>query len=1069
MTGPVGPAVRYGRLAALTGALVLLVPLLVTGSVSAPLDSARAAAAEPGDAPAADTGRIVFAGTEHRSLGRVTATDNSAPLFGTGQPTHFDQQPSARGDLLVFTSLRDGARPQVYLRVADGSVRRLTTGLDAQHPELSPDGTTVVFDAVDTDAAEDAPRDLWTVRTDGSGPRRLTDSAADEVSPTFSPDGTRIAYSSDSDPARGRQIYERALSGGPERRISDAPAGNATEPSWNPVDDDAHRDLVAFTLQTGGGPGEELEPRLWVTDGKGGDRAVLTGGPAEWSTKSPAWLPDGGGLLFLSPDQTCSCDPFDNVYRVRTETYEAPELLLNENRAVDSPTWLGPAAAGSVVVARTSGASPHKALLLDMRQDGSDPRNLGMTLLKEDPASETNTDPAVDPLFDPAEGFDPWTERQSYTPDGRRIVVTRFEDTEAGRIQRIWRVDADGANPEAMPLAGRGPLDRDTDPAFSPDGNRIAFTRVTPGADGDAPATARVLVADAVTGAITDEVVPPAGQARGGDAQPTWSPDGGTIAFTRNQVIDGLGGNKHVWTAPADDLGRQQDLTAEHCPGPCDVIDDSPAFSPDGLTLAFNRKDGGGRVNERTGVVVTSVTGAGCQVVLPAALRGDPGACGRALPDTSATGPFQPRDVAWSPDGSRLLLSARRALAPNAPEALSALDIASGELTPLTSGLPGRQKEPAYQQSVDLAVTAPPTGPRVEEGASTSLTVTVTNHGPSPSPRTTFTADAPPGVRIDTLTTPSGPCPVGSPQCDLGVLAPGASVPVTVEVTGVTTGEHRIGWSVAGSVVDPGPGDNAADTVVPVDAVTPPPTPTPTPTDTPAPPSPTPTPPAPAPAPPAPAPPAAGPGLTVAAQPNPGFVGGRVVVTYTVRNGQNALATGLRLRLGLPAGVPAGPLPAGCGDGVCALGDLVPGESTVVRVVLSPDKALRARITGTLTTTGTDADPRDNTARTTLRILQPEIVAVPNVGKPGFVTSVRGKDFPPGAPVTLTWKPGITAAAPPVVPRADRTFTGQLLILFKDQTGPRTITARGPGFSPVTTTFLVVSGTIGPPDEVVRR
>ncbi|MYX77237.1 hypothetical protein GT016_32775, partial [Streptomyces sp. SID3915] len=157
------------------------------------------------------------------------------------------------------------------------------------------------------------------------------------------------------------------------------------------------------------------------------------------------------------------------------------------------------------------------------------------------------------------------------------------------------------------------------------------------------------------------------------------------------------------------------------------------------------------------------------------------------------------------------------------------------------------------------------------------------------------------------------------------------------------------------------------------------------------------------------------------------------------------------------------------GDGVCALGDLAPGASTVVRVVLSPDKALRARVTGTLTTTGTDADPRDNTARTTLRILRPEIVAVPNVGKPGFVTSVRGKDFPPGAPVTLTWKPGITAAAPPVVPRADRTFTGQLLILFKDQTGPRTITATGPGFSPVTTTFLVVSGTIGPPDEVVRR
>ncbi|TXS79556.1 hypothetical protein, partial [Streptomyces sp. sk2.1] len=86
-----------------------------------------------------------------------------------------------------------------------------------------------------------------------------------------------------------------------------------------------------------------------------------------------------------------------------------------------------------------------------------------------------------------------------------------------------------------------------------------------------------------------------------------------------------------------------------------------------------------------------------------------------------------------------------------------------------------------------------------------------------------------------------------------------------------------------------------------------------------------------------------------------------------------------------------------------------------------------------------------------------------------FVTSVRGKDFPPGAPVRLTWKPGITAAAPPAVPGADRTFIAQLLVLVKDRTGPRTITATGPGFSPVTTRFLVVDGTMVPPDEVGRR
>jgi hypothetical protein len=209
--------------------------------------------------------------------------------------------------------------------------------------------------------------------------------------------------------------------------------------------------------------------------------------------------------------------------------------------------------------------------------------------------------------------------------------------------------------------------------------------------------------------------------------------------------------------------------------------------------------------------------------------------------------------------------------------------------------------------------------------------------------------------------------------------------------------------------------------------------------------------------------------VAVSAQPNPGFVGGRVTVTYTVSNGASARATGLKLSLGLPKNIPAEKLPAGCSAGVCTLSDLAPGGREVVQVVLTPKKASTSTITGTLTTTGTDADPGDNRATTKLRILQPKIVAVPPIGRPGFVTSVRGTDFPPGVPVTLTWKPGITAAASPTIPGRDGKFAGQLLILDKDQTGPRIIIAKGRGFSPVKTDFLVVAGTIQPPDEVERR
>ncbi|WP_393059797.1 hypothetical protein [Streptomyces sp. LN549] len=1058
MAGPAVPARRI-RLRRLSGVVVLLTPLLVAGSVSAPQGASQAVAAAA-DAPA-DTGRIAFAGTGHRSLGRVTSETASDDLFGTG-PAHYDQDAFGRGEVLVFTSLRDEVKPQVYVRGADGSLLGLTHGLDAAHPELSPDGRTVVFDSAGPGPGGSTQRDLWSIGVDGSGLQQLTDTATDETSPTFSPDGTRIAYACDNGPGQRTQIYEQALAGGPVTRISDAAEGEASEPEWNPVKDDAHRALVVYTLQVEPESDTDTGYRLRITRGIGTDRPLLTGDRAGWGTRSAAWLPDGNRLLFLSPNTDCGCALYDHVYRTTLTGDVTPDSMLFEDRQVDAPAWLGPADSGTVVVTRRTTKEPDLVTLQDMRQDGSDPRDLRLDVLREDPRARTNTseDPADDPLFHPAAGYDPWTERQTYTPNGRNIAVTRFETVDNVRIQRIWLTDTDGTTAAAMDLEGRGAGDWDTDPSFSPDGTKLAFTRTSPAAAGGTARPSRVLIADVATKKIIGEVVPPAGEVAGGDAQPAWSSDGTTIAFTRNEVIRGLGGIKHVWTAPVKALEQQEDLSVTGCPGECKVIDDSPAFSPDGTAIAFNRKDRADQINHRASVVVTSPDGEDCRVVLPSYRRDDPAACGEPIPDVSATGPYQPRDVAWSPDAGRLVLSHRRDIAPNSPEQLSELDLAKGTLTPLTTKLPGRQKEPAFQQQVDLALTAPPVGPSVEAGSSVSVTVTVTNRGPAPSPGTTFVADTPPGVRLEELTTDSGSCGAGSPSCDLGVLRPGAEVEVTARLTGVTTGPWRMGWSVTGAVVDPNPSDNATGTDVRVQDVPPQPTPSPS--------APTPVPPA---QPPAPLPPEpeAGPGVVVRAQPSPGYVGGRVVVTYTVRNGKNALATGLRLRLGLPAGIPVATLPAGCANGVCALPDLAPGGSSVLRVVLAPDRALRTKVTGTLTTTGTDADRGDNVSRIPLRILQPRIVSVPEVGKPGFVTSVRGKDFPPGVPVKLTWKPGITATAPPARPGGDGTFIAQLLILVKDRTGPRTITASGPGFSPVTTDFLVVAGTIVPPDEVGRR
>jgi hypothetical protein len=533
--------------------------------------------------------------------------------------------------------------------------------------------------------------------------------------------------------------------------------------------------------------------------------------------------------------------------------------------------------------------------------------------------------------------------------------------------------------------------------------------------------------------------VPPVGLADWDDTQPAWSPDGTTLAFTRGLIsgtVDDEVRDTHIWTARAEDLGGQRDLTRAVCGGDCRVADDSAAFAPDGRRLAFNR--------ESDGLLVVSADGDECRVLLPQA----GGSCAGPVPGAPG-GPYQPRDAAWSPDGGALVFSTRTASSPGAPEALSIMELDSGAQHRLTWSLPGRQKEPDWQRTTDLRTElarAPEVG---VVGTPVSVAVTVTNRGPAPSPDTVLTFAVPRGLRLTAATTDRGGCLPAEARCELGLLEPDAVVRVTAQFDAATAGTRRVTWSVAGAVLDPNLSDNHAAVDVRFGEPTPPP------------------PPAPPPSAPPPAPPS--PGLSVVVQPDPSYVGGTATVTYTVRNGGGQPAVGLRLALRPPAGVPVRAAPPGCAPTDCFLGDLPPGGVALVQLVLAPDAPGVTDVSGLLTTTGPDADPRDNAASAPMRVLLPRIVAVPPIGKPGFVTSVRGVDFPPGVPVRLLWSAGITAAAAPTIPRPDGTFAGQLLILTKDQLGPRLITASGPGFAPASTPFLVVAGSVGPPDFVMRR
>jgi len=107
---------------------------------------------------------------------------------------------SPDGTRIAFESFRDG-NYAIYVMNADGSsLRRLTSDAESSHraPAWSPDGTRIAFHSYRAGGHDIAgTHDIYVMNADGSRVINLTNSPwADDDSPNWSADGTRIAFES---------------------------------------------------------------------------------------------------------------------------------------------------------------------------------------------------------------------------------------------------------------------------------------------------------------------------------------------------------------------------------------------------------------------------------------------------------------------------------------------------------------------------------------------------------------------------------------------------------------------------------------------------------------------------------------------------------------------------------------------------------------------------------------------------------------------------------------------------------------------------------------------------------
>jgi len=233
----------------------------------------------------------------------------------------------------------------------------------------------------------------------------------------------------------------------------------------------------------------------------------------------------------------------------------------------------------------------------------------------------------------------------SPSPDGTRIAFVIADG--GSSTGDIFVVNRDGSGLVQITFA----LELDDQPAWSPDGSRIAFRSFRTGREGDI----WLMGADGSDPVnLTPDPLPGVWDER----CPAWSPDGARLAFASN-----AGGNVDLWTMRADGSDQRRLTDTED-------FDTEPAWSPDGTMIAFRR----------------SSEGTGSDLCLVPADGGEP--IRFALPGVQ-------RLPAWSPDGA-YLVCVHHARTMDRPD-LYRLDADGTDFAPLVSEeMPGGSLHPAF-------------------------------------------------------------------------------------------------------------------------------------------------------------------------------------------------------------------------------------------------------------------------------------------------------------------------------------------------------------------------------------
>ena len=432
------------------------------------------------------------------------------------------------------------------------------------YPSFSPDGSQIAF----TWDGEDEISHVFIKLVGPGRPLRLTHDRARDRGTAWSPDGRFIAFYRVVGSERLALLLVPAL-GGSERKLAefDIQPFMITSPAWFPDS----RGLVVSAR-----PAAAERNSLFQCSMDTGEMVRLTDAPeaATHGDESPSFAPDGHALAF-------SRTGINTINHLYILPWSAEDKVTGPPKSIDTGT------SSPLHIAWTSdsrevifGGGAGQRNMLRVQADGSGkPVSMGLREAAFPAASTRGNRLAYAEMRYDVNLWEadleetghatrtwrkltPSTGRKvnaQYSPDGKRIA---FSSNRAGNYE-IWVADADGGN--ASPLTAEGGQVTGS-PRWSPDGERIAFDCNLRGGAYD------IYVINA------DGGKPQRLTSEGANIIPAWSPHGSRIYFGSNRT-----GRLEIWSMDSSGKDLKQ-ITRNGGLG--------PSVSPDGKTIYYTRGEG---------------------------------------------------------------------------------------------------------------------------------------------------------------------------------------------------------------------------------------------------------------------------------------------------------------------------------------------------------------------------------------------------------------------------------------------------------------------------------------------